>query len=246
MIRRIINHAVFGVLTVGIATGCGKADAPGSSVGLQPIAVASEQAGVKEETKAAPLAAGAAFNFPADEGGKILGRILPPGPPAPLGPLPAKAQSERILPGSLAAPDATRLPASLSPRLYPQPPRQALRPSPLPDRIPIDLASRELDRPGTIVLPVGGLTKIDALDVKSPVALPILARPTADRASLEDPTAEFTARSIINDNLPLRVTLAMFVKVNLPDPFENVEAARVKVTIPEDPARALGNPPPRP
>ena len=89
--------------------------------------------------------------------------------------------------------------------------------------------------------PLGTLVK---QSTNAPTAL---ARPTPDRASLEDPTTEFTARSILSDNLPLRVTMALFVKVNLPDPFENAEPAKVKLTIPDDPAKALGNPPlPRP
>lgn len=235
------------LMAIALAFGCAKSNGP--SPGVQPIA-AQDQAKVepakvepKEQAKGAPLAAGGSFTFPADDGGKILEGILPPKSPAPLGPLPAKTASERLLPAYLAAPDAATVPASLAPRLYPQPMRIAVRPTPLPDRVPIDLAQRELDRPENIVMPVGALTKIDALDVKQPVTLPILARPTADRAPLDDPTAEFTARSIMNDNLPLRVTLSMFVKVNLPDPFENAEPARVKITIPDDPAKALGNPP---
>ena len=247
---RIRGFIVIG--TVCFTIGCGKSDGPGTSPGLQPVAAANEQANQdpakgadpKDAAKGTPLPAGGTFTFPADDGGKILGRILPPMPPAPLGPLPARTASERALPAFLAAPDASSMPATVTPRPYPQPMRIAPRPTPLPDRVPFDLSLRELDRPEIIVLPVGGLTRIDPLDVKSPVDLPILARPTPDRAPLDDPTAEFTAKSVINANLPLRVTLALFVKVNLPDPFENAEAAKVKLTIPDDPAKALGSPPP--
>jgi hypothetical protein len=235
------------LIAITLAFGCAKSNGPSPVV--QPIA-AQDQAKVepakvdpKEHAKGAPLAARGSFTFPTDGGGKILAGTLPPKAPAPLGPLSAKTASERTLPAYLAAPDAASVPASLAPRLYPQPMRIAARPTPLPDRVPADLAQRELDRPESIVLPVGALTKIDPLDVKPPVALPILARPTGDRAPLDDPTAEFTARSIVNNNLPLRVTLSLFVKVNLPDPFENAGPAKVKVSIPDDPAKALGNPP---
>lgn len=254
MTRSTLLRGFFWLIAIGVTIGCGRSDAPGESTTVRPI-VAREQpqnepaksADAREETKSAHLAAGGSFAFPADEGGKILSRILPPSKPAALSPLPSKSASERPLPAFLAAPDATGTPTTLAPKPFPQPPRTAPRPMPLNDRVPIELAQREIDRPEVVVLPVGGLTKIDALDLKKPVHLPILARPTADRASLEDPTTEFTARSILNDNLPLRVTMALFVKVNLPEPFENAEPAKVKITIPDDPAKALGNPPlPRP
>jgi hypothetical protein len=252
--RRAQSNSLAGLFLplIVVAFGCSKSNGPSPSV--QPVAAQEQAKGEpaksaesKEEIKGVRLAAGGSFTFPADDGGKILGQILPPKAPAPLGPLPAKIASERSLPAYLAAPDAATIPASLAPRPYPQPMRVASRPTPLPDRVPSDLAKREVDLPESVVLPVGALTKIDPLDVKQSVALPILARPTTDRASLEDPTTEFTARSIVNNNLPLRVTLSLFVKVNLPDPFENAEPAKVKITIPDDPAKALGNPPlPRP
>lgn len=238
----------FGIAAVCFALGCAKEDGRGGSPNLQPVAAAQEQpkpVAVKEQPKeAAKPAAVGDFAFPTDEGGKILGRILPPKPPASLGPLPTKEPSERKLPAFLSNPDLATVPPTLAPLPYPQPPRAIVRPTAMPDRVPADLAQHDLDRPETIVLPVGALTKIDRLDLSKPAELPILARPTADRASLDDPTAEFTARSVINSNLPLRVGLSMFVRVNLPEPFENAAAAKVKTTLPDDPNSALGNPPP--
>jgi hypothetical protein len=49
---------------------------------------------------------------------------------------------------------------------------------------------------------------------------------------------------MINDKLPLRATEAAFVRVNLPDPFENSAAVKVKIDVKDDPLTALGNPPP--
>ena len=91
------------------------------------------------------------------------------------------------------------------------------------------------------------LASADATDLVTALRrgeVPILARPTVTRASLDDPTEEFTALSILSDKLPLRATTAPFVKVNLPDPTENVEAAKVKVVVSEDPIKSIGNPPP--
>ncbi len=126
----------------------------------------------------------------------------------------------------------------------PTPVRIDPRPSAPTERVPVDLAGVALDRPDRIELPVGSSLQTPTPDVKQPPGLPILARPSTDRAPLEDPTADWTAASIITVKLPLRSTQAPFVKVGLPDPFENVEAAKVKTAVAEDPLRALGNPPP--
>jgi hypothetical protein len=227
---------------------CGKQAA---SVGSPQPVVAAEpsdgdkiESAPKKEAPASALAAGGSFKFTDDEAGKIFSKILVPTSPPPLSPLASKGQSERILPAGIAEPRPASLPSSLVPVRIPLPPRVDARPSPLPERVPVDFTGLQPDRPEHIKLPVGGLTRLPTPDVKQPVTVPILGRPVPDRASLDDPTAEFTASSVFNKNLPLRTTTAPFVKTNLPDPFENSEAAKVKIAPKEDPATSLGNPPP--
>jgi hypothetical protein len=226
------------------AIACGKQAA---SVGSpQPVVAAEPSDGDKIESapKKESLTAGGSFKFTDDDAGKIFSKILVPLPPPPLSPLATKAQSERILPAGIAEPRPATLPSSLVPVRIPLPSRVDARPSPLPERVPADIAGLHSDRPERIELPVGGLTRLATPDVRQPVTVPILGRPVPDRASLDDPTAEFTASSVFNKNLPLRTTAAPFVKTNLPDPFENSEAAKVKIAPKEDPATSLGNPPP--
>jgi hypothetical protein len=86
---------------------------------------------------------------------------------------------------------------------------------------------------------------VEGRDPSKPAELPLLSsKPVPDRASLADPTVEFTARSVISIVLPLRADPAGFVRINLPDPFEHAAAAKPRTTVPEDPNRSLGSPPP--
>lgn len=231
----------FSLLMIVLA-GCGKPSVPGNA-SVVPIA-AAEQAVAKDDASKKDAPATSQFRFSSDEAGQRFEKLLPPVPLARLEPLPLKVPSERGLPASITQPTLSTSEAFQGTVRYPSATTIVVRPMALPDRVPIDLARIQIDRPEVLNFPVGGLTKRETPDVKLPTALPILAKPIPDRASLDDPTTEFTAESIINKNLPLRSTTAPFVKVNLPDPFENAPAAKVKVTIPDDPAKALGTVPP--
>ncbi len=121
-----------------------------------------------------------------------------------------------------------------------------MRPIALFERVAAEIAPLIIAVPNRIEFPIVVFSTLPAADVKQPVLLPILARRSVDRASLEDPAADFTAQSIVNNKLPLRSRPAPFVKVVLPDPFENAEAVKVKIAIKEDPLTAIGNPPPPP
>jgi hypothetical protein len=247
MNRRHIMRQLILLMPISLATGCDKPAGSGDGVST-PIVVANDAPSVKkasgEPTPAMPLAAGGVFRFSDDEGGKILSKILPPAANAPLGAPKAKEQSERPVPISIAQPD---VPARANAQALPQvptPPQVGPRPSPLPDLVPLELARKIPVLPERILFRVGPLTKQETPDVKQPSPLPILAAPSKDRAPLDDPTVDFTAQSILNNKLPLRETTAPFVKVNLPDPFENAEAAKVKIALKEDALTVIGNPPP--
>ena len=236
-----------GVFSAALLLGCGKQCE--STCALQPVVAGETQlqeaprASADADKKEAPSAAPVSFAFSDDDAGKLLSKILPPKPSPSIDPPSQKAQSERILPPSLAQPEVPSINMPSNPARYPLPGRKDAKPIPLMDRVPLDLSFSEIDRPERIEMPVGALAKLETPDVKQPAALPVLARPTPDRASLEDPTAEFTSESILNGNLPLRSTQASFVKVTLPEPFENVADAKVKIEVKEDPLTALGNPP---
>ena len=188
----------------------------------------------------APVADGGAFAFPDDAGGKALAKTLPPTVPPAMPASTPVAPREPKLPDFLVAP-APPLPdaASSPPRLALAPTREP-RPVPLPDRVPLDLGGVIPDLPTRPELVTGSLTRTEGRDVSQPAALPPLSpKPVADRAPLTDPTAEFTAASVISPTLPLRTEPTGFVRINLPDPFENTDAAKVRTPVAEDPNRVL-------
>jgi hypothetical protein len=113
----------------------------------------------------------------------------------------------------------------------------------LPEPLPADFARLDPTPPARIHLPEGELTRLPAIDTSRPLLLPPLAQPVPDRASLEDPTADYSARAVIGAILRPRTTPVPFLKLNLPDPFENAETVRLRINIPEEPNRSLGSPP---
>ena len=223
--------------------GCGQSPAP--PVVATPAVVAAQadaasDAPAERVAKNDPTPDGGSFAFPDDAGGKALAKALTPAaPPAMPAVLPA-APRERKLPAYLDAPTPPLPDAASSPPRLALPPIKAVRPVALPDRVPPDLGGVMPDLPPRPEVPAGSLTRIPARDLSQPAELPSLSpKPVTDRAPLADPTAEFTAASVISPTLPLRTEPAGFVRINLPDPFENADAARVRTPVVEDPNRVL-------
>lgn len=78
------------------------------------------------------------------------------------------------------------------------------------------------------------------------VPLPILATPVGDRTSLADPTAEASSAAALAAPLPRRAAPAPYVRLALPDPYENRRPLCLPVTD-EDPTPVAAAPtPPRP
>lgn len=196
---------------------------------------------VKQEA----IAEGGTFPFPDDLGGKALAKTLTPVVPSSISAAPPAVPRGRKLPAFLDAPTPPLPDAANSPPRLGLAPIKEARPVPLSDRVPLDLGGVMPDLPTRAEITSGPLTRTEGRDVSKPADLPILSvKPIGDRASLADPTAEFTAGSVISPSLPLRTTPADFVRINLPDPFENIEAAKVRTPVAENPNRVLGNPPP--
>ncbi len=250
-----MKHLLF--LSFAVVIGCGKSEPQPTVVAgpaVEPVAdVPSkveqppiEKPAPAEKPAAPPIADGGSFAFPDDSGGKLLAKTLPPAnPPSLTDPTPA-APKPRKLPAFLDAPSVpTTDPGPVVPRL-PLPAAKEVRPTSLPDRVPTDFAPERPLLPERGEFATGPLTRQAGPDPATPAEVPILsAKPVPDRASLADPTTEFTARSVISPMLPLRTQPAGFLRFNLPDPFEHSAAARPPV-VAEDPNRALGTiPPPR-
>jgi hypothetical protein len=216
-------------------TGCTR-----SSVAVHPgPVVESDTKAVSAQTKPAakdtPAPSGEPFRFPDDQGGKMLGELLAPPqqPPAAFRAPPA--------PRSLPAPDAVANPEMpLTPNLagLPRPlltpPHAKLRPTAPHEEAP--LQGYRLDPVGPSVqhLYGGALVHVASIDVELPVALPILARPDADRVPLEDPTADDSLAAALAAVPPVRSVPVPFHREALPDPFENAQTVRLKTPPPEE------------
>jgi hypothetical protein len=238
-----------GILLSGLA-GCGKSPVQGEPT----IAIQSEveaSPGRREEPKSeagsseksAALPSGTAFAFPPDNGGKLLAKLLPPSDLRPLNPAAPEGPQARRIPPAIEWPSAALSSGKPVPPRLPAPKSAEIHPRPLPEPLPADFARFDPTPPVRIRLPEGELTRLPAPDATRPLVLPPLAQPVLDRASLEDPTADYSARSVIGAPLRPRTTPVAFLKVNLPDPFENAETVRLRLNISEDPNRSLGNPP---
>jgi hypothetical protein len=107
-----------------------------------------------------------------------------------------------------------------------------LRPRPLTDAFPFQANQDQPQIPDRPQLAGGALSGQRAPNVNELPALPALAKPVPARASLEDPTADFSNEQAVARELPLRTKPAPFQRVDLPEPFEAKRAPRPVETEP--------------
>jgi hypothetical protein len=173
------------------------------------------------EGNLAPHGGGEGFHFPQDKGGAILAQFLPPSDKA--GQL-ALAPS---VPLHFPVFAALERPALALPALSGELPRLntanlvSSRPHSLPEETPL-LNQRSVPVPPEVtLLPAGERIRLSSVDVHQPVPLPILARDTPDRGSLDDATADATLAAALAATPPGRTAAAPFEKVSLPEPYEH-------------------------
>lgn len=196
----------------------------------------------EEPTKAAPpketprAEAPTDFRFANDAEGKALAELLTPSATKVPDTEKRSKPLERTLPEYVADPSRMASLNDLPPARLPNPSAGAVLPRPLPDRPPHDLGGRSLASPGPVRLPDGALTHVEGSgELSRPAPLPVLGKPVPDRASLEDPTVEFTAKSVILETIPLRSEPDANSKIHLPDPFELRETIRFRGEAKETP-----------
>jgi hypothetical protein len=115
-------------------------------------------------------------------------------------------------------------------------------PRPLAEDLPFLKKKVEPARPRGIKLPPGTLIRLQGIDVSLPVPLPILGQLQPDRAPLTDPTLDASIAAALKQQIPERVTSAPFMRMNLPDPFENVATVRLRTPPAEEPNPVTGQP----
>lgn len=206
------------------------------SFGCSRVEETPARADTAKDEKAGP------FTLPADEGGKMLARILPPPQlpaflqepdrPAPT-PFPERSV-EPMLPLRVGPTQPPRLPA---------PPRkETKRPDSLPDETfgevsPGVTVPREpsfaTDRPA----------RVESEDVSIPPPLPVLATQLPDRVPVEDATQDASTAAVRSKTLPERATPTPYGKVSVPDPFEHREPLGMPTPEESTPPEALPRPP---
>jgi hypothetical protein len=189
-----------------------------------------------------PEAAGDGFHFPDDRGGRLLGQLLPPsgrGSPADDHVAPRQFKESPVIAAPSAPPPATaanvvRLPEAKASR----PPR----PGPLPEGVPLFGYRGLPEPPGAGVLPAGELVRVPLVDVNEPPPLPRLGEPAPDRAPLDDPTLDASLAAALAASPPARTAPAPFLRLTLPEPFENRQVVRLRSTPAEEPTPVAAAP----
>ncbi|HZT81328.1 MAG TPA: hypothetical protein VFA26_13955 [Gemmataceae bacterium] len=182
------------------------------------------------------------FRFPEDRGGELLARLLPPTLPPATDP---PGRQRRLLSPSAVEQPTLPLPPvpAQPPRLPPSKPKRPARPGPVPEELPLVGPHAAAALPQAQTLPAGKRVKAAGPDVTQPPPLPILSpQPAAERASFDDPTAEASQAAALARSPAPRATAAPFLRLFLPDPFENAHTARLRNPPPEDPAPAAATP----
>jgi hypothetical protein len=241
---RSVVHAAFllaGLLLVLCACRrSGVTLAPADGLGADAKSRPAVQEAPKEVGKA-ETAPGDGFPFPDDRGGELLGKLLTPTVKLPpdedrAGPrrFPRSAVVDAPTPLPSGQPDVARLPADKPPT----PPR----PGPVADGPPLADYLGTPRPPESERLLTGERTRLLSEDVNQPVPLPLLGQQTPDRAPLDDPTAEASLAAALAATMPQRTTPAPFLKLAVPDPFENRRAVRLATVPPEDQTPASASP----
>ena len=106
------------------------------------------------------------------------------------------------------------------------------------ERVPLDLGLGSAAVPTKPTFPEAPSIAIKARNVQLPPDLVPLGRQLADRASLDDPTAEPGDAVIVNRTPVPVLGQAGFLKVALPDPFELGDQVKPKVAPAAEPSPA--------
>ena len=219
-----------GCLVVGV-TGCAR---PSAQAGEEPAYVSEDFGGPNRfvvvvdptESMAAgdpveDAKEGEGFRFPDDRGGQILSKVLPPSEKAPPAGHDAPAPRRHPPPPNVEKPTAPLPPVPVDLPRLPAGKPEPLRPRPLPEDLPIFGHKSDPILPQVQTLPAGERVRIPSVDVDQPIPVPILARPATERAPLDDATTAASQNAALSTVPPTRATPAPYLKIGVPDPFEN-------------------------
>jgi hypothetical protein len=100
--------------------------------------------------------------------------------------------------------------------------------------------------PEAVVLATTARARADSIDVHQLTPLPVLAQAVPERATLDDVTADVSTTMVLSAAMPQRMASVPFVRLSIPDPFEN--RTSVTLVVPPEPSDPITGPPrvPRP
>jgi hypothetical protein len=123
---------------------------------------------------------------------------------------------------------APQQPVNAPPMRLQSPPIKAVKPGAAPEGTPLLSYREQAKGPQDITLPTEALIWLPSVNVNAPVAIPILAKPAKDRASLGDPALEASLEAALQAITPTRDRPVPFMPFNLPDPFENLRYGQLR------------------
>ena len=115
-------------------------------------------------------------------------------------------------------------------------PRKEVKPYAVPETRPLITYRDQPVVPQPIELPATALIRLPAVDVQTPLPIPILAQPQVDRVPLGDPAFEESLGAALRQLSPARDRPVPFTPLNLPDPFENVRTGQLRNPPEESPS----------
>lgn len=169
-----------------------------------------------------PERTGTTFALPADAVGPLLARVLAP-TGLPDGIDHRSAPLPRAMPSSMQPPTGPLTPPpalGLVPALPSAMKKAEARPQFVTEEVPTAPEER-VALPEAQQLPAPPRARVASPDVNQPLALPILAQPVPERAPVDDATTDASTAAVLAAVLPPRSAPAPFLRLVLPDPFEN-------------------------
>jgi hypothetical protein len=186
---------------------------------------------------------GQGFHLASDRGGNWLAEKLPPHRNAPPSPTGVAAEPQRRPGAANFDPPDLPLPPSSAEMLQPplDPTARPLRPRAVPGDAPLDWNRADPVGPGARKLPEAQRVRLPRVDLDEPLPLPALGQAQPDRAPITDPTAEISRKAATAGSVPARTTPAPFIRVDLPDPFENQKVIRLRKPPAEELPKNIGS-----
>jgi len=211
--------------------------APVEEPRLKTVTVPQTLVQAQPDSTKAPASApsGKPFQYPADQGGKVLSELLKPAERLAFAFDDLPPGQQLLQPGADVSAPGLPLPSTpAAPILAVAPKDPTLLPRLLAEAQPLANYRDDPSAPTRRELETGTLVAVPLLDVRQPVALGNLGLPMLDRVPLEDPTTEASVSAALAATPPARVDPVPFAPQNLPDPFVNAQTVKLPVPPAEE------------